>query len=196
MPVPRSGSSRRGWLVASYAGAAAFFALEAVARQPGRASDLAAAGSDQGTTRQIVAAYALAAGLSPLLGRLQAGRLPPVSGPAGVAMMAAGLTLRAWSMRTLGAYYSRTLRTTSDQQMVESGPYQVIRHPGYLGSIMVWTGLAVTSGSGAAAAGVTALMGHAYGRRIASEEAMLAGRFGSAYAEYSQRTKRLIPFIW
>ena len=99
-------------------------------------------------------------------------------------------------MRTLGAYYSRTLRTTSDQQMVESGPCQVIRHPGYLGSIMVWTGLALTSGSGAAAAGVAALTGHAYGRRIAAEEAMLAGRFGSAYAEYSRRTKRLIPFIW
>ena len=79
--------------MASYAGAAAFFALEAVARQPGEASDLAATDSDQGTTRQIVAAYALAAGLSPLLGRLRAGRLPPVSGPAGVAMMAAGLAL-------------------------------------------------------------------------------------------------------
>ena len=151
MPVPRSGSSRLGWLVASYAEAAAFFALEAVARQPGEASDLTAADSDQRTTRQIVAAYALAAGLAPLLGRLRAGRLPPVSGPTGAAMMAAGLALRTWSMRTLGAYYSRTLRTTSDQQMVESGPYQVIRHPGYLGSIMVWTGLAVTSGSSAAA---------------------------------------------
>ena len=131
-----------------------------------------------------------------MLRQLRAGRLPPVSGPAGVAMMTAGLALRAWSMRTLGAYYSRTLRTTSDQGVVESGPYRVIRHPGYLGSIMVWTGFAVTSGSAAAAVGVAALMGNAYSRRIASEEAMLTGRFGSAYAEYSQRTKRLIPFIW
>ncbi|MBV9206256.1 MAG: hypothetical protein JO037_12865 [Actinobacteria bacterium] len=72
----------------------------------------------------------------------------------------------------------------------------MIRHPGYLGSIMVWTGFAVTSGSGAAAAGVAVLMGDAYRRRIASEEAMLTGRFGGFYAEYSQRTKRLIPFIW
>lgn len=196
MPVARSGSSGRGWLVASYAGAAAFFALEAVAREPGEASDLAATESDQGTTRQIVAAYGLAAGLSPVLRRLRAGRLPPVSGPAGVGVMAAGLALRAWSMRTLGAYYSRTLRTTSDQQVVEYGPYRVIRHPGYLGSIMVWTGFAVTSGSAAAALGVAALMGNAYSRRIASEEAMLTGRLGSAYAEYSQRTTRLIPFIW
>jgi hypothetical protein len=55
--MPRFGSSRRGWLMASYAGAAAFFALEAVAREPGEASDLAATESDQGTTRLIVAAY-------------------------------------------------------------------------------------------------------------------------------------------
>jgi len=72
----------------------------------------------------------------------------------------------------------------------------VIRHPGYLGSILVWTGFAVTSGSGAATLGVAALMGNAYRRRIASEEAMLTDRFGNGYAEYSQRTKRLIPFIW
>jgi protein-S-isoprenylcysteine O-methyltransferase Ste14 len=194
--MARSGSSRRGWPVASYAGAAAFFALEAAAREPGEASDLATTESDQGTTRQIVAAYGLAAVLSPVLGRLRAGRLPPVSGPAGVGVMTAGLALRAWSMRTLGAYYSRTLRTTSDQQVVEYGPYRVIRHPGYLVSIMVWTGFAVTSGNAAAALGVAALMGNAYRRRIASEEAMLTDRFGSAYAEYSQRTKRLVPLIW
>jgi hypothetical protein len=84
VPLPRSGSSRQGWLVASYAGAPAFFALGAVAREPGEASDLAAADSDQGTTRQIVAAYGLAAGLAPVLRRFRAGRLPPVSGPAGV----------------------------------------------------------------------------------------------------------------
>jgi hypothetical protein len=67
----RSGSSRRGWLMASYAGAAAFFALEAVAREPGEASDLAATESDQGTTRLIVAAYGVAAGLSPCCGGCQ-----------------------------------------------------------------------------------------------------------------------------
>ena len=194
--MARAGSSRRGWLVASYAGVAAFFALEAVAREPGEASALAAAETDQGTTRQIVAAYGLVAALSPVLRRLRAGRLPPVSGPTGVAVMAAGLALRAWSMRTLGAYYSRTLRTTSGQTVVEDGPYRVIRHPGYLGSIMVWTGFAVASGSAAAAVGAAALMGNAYRRRIAAEEAMLADRFGRAYAEYSRRTKRLVPFIW
>jgi len=194
--MPRSDSSGRGWLVASYAGAAAFFALEGVARQPGEASGLAATESDHGTTRLIVAAYGLAAALSPVLRRLHAGRLPPVSGPAGVGVMAAGLVLRGWSMRSLGRYYSRTLRTTADQAVVTSGPYRVIRHPGYLGSIMVWTSFGMASGSAAAALGVAALMGAAYRRRIAAEEDMLTGELGTAYAEYAQRTKRLIPFIW
>ena len=52
-------------------------------------------------------------------------------------LVSTGLALRAWSMRALGSYYSRTLRTTSDQVVIESGPYRVIRHPGYFGSIMV-----------------------------------------------------------
>ena len=52
------------------------------------------------------------------------------------------------------------------------------------------------SGSAAAGLGVAALMGAAYSRRIAAEEDMLTGTLGTAYAEYSQRTNRLIPFIW
>lgn len=192
-PSSRSGP---GWRVASYAGAAAFFALETVTRQPGEASDLAATESDRGTTRLIVAAYGLATGLAPVLRRLPAGRLPAVSGPAGVTIMGAGLALRAWSMRALGRYYSRTLRTSSDQVVVQSGPYRVIRHPGYLGSIMVWTGFGVASGSAAVATGTAVLMSVAYTRRIAAEEDMLTGTLGPAYTEYSRRTKRLIPFVW
>jgi hypothetical protein len=33
-------------------------------------------------------------------------------------------------------------------------------------------------------------------RRIAAEEEMLTKKLGAAYIAYSQRTKRLIPFIW
>jgi protein-S-isoprenylcysteine O-methyltransferase Ste14 len=182
--------------MASYAGAAAFVALEAVTRERGEASALAVTETDQGTTRLLVAAYGLAAGLPPVLRRLPGSRLPPSSGPAGVAAMAAGLALRVWSMRTLGHYYSRTLRTTDDQVVVESGPYRLLRHPGYLGSILVWAGFGLASGSTVAAAGAGALLGAAYRRRIFAEEQMLLGKLGQPYADYAQRTKRLIPFIW
>jgi protein-S-isoprenylcysteine O-methyltransferase Ste14 len=98
-------------------------------------------------------------------------------------------------MRTLGASYSRTLRTAEAQGVVDDGPYRLIRHPGYAGSLLTWTGFALTSGSLPVVGVVTGLLGRAYRRRIAAEEALLR-RDLPGYTEYSRRTKRLIPFIW
>ena len=78
----------------------------------------------------IVTAYTLGAELPLVLRRVPVPQLPPVAGPAGLALEATGLALRAWSMRTLGTSYTRTLRTEGEQHVVDSGPYRLIRHPG------------------------------------------------------------------
>lgn len=98
-------------------------------------------------------------------------------------------------MRTLGSSYSRTLRAEDEQRVVDEGPYRLIRHPGYLGSLFTWTGFGLTSGSLPVVATVSALLGRAYGHRIAAEEELLR-RDLPGYVEYSRRTKKLIPFIW
>src|SRR5258708_1479204 len=54
--------------------------------------------------------------------------------------MIIGLTLRVWAAQVLGRFYTRTLRTTDKQRIVQSGPYHLIRHPGYLGTILIWIG--------------------------------------------------------
>ena len=51
----------------------------------------------------------------------------------GVVLMAAGFVLRVISMRTLGRFFTRTLRTREQQHVVSTGIYRVVRHPGYLG---------------------------------------------------------------
>lgn len=191
----RRGVARR-WLAIAYAGPAAFFALEAVSRAPGEAASFRAGADDAGTTRLIATSYGLALTLPLLLQRFPGGRLPRAAGPAGAAAMAAGLALRTWSMRMLGNSYSRTLRTSDDQVVVDRGPYRAVRHPGYLGSLLVWAGFGLTAGSAPAAAAVGGLMGEAYRRRIEAEERMLRSRFGDAYARYAERTWRLIPFVW
>ena len=98
-------------------------------------------------------------------------------------------------MRTLGASYSRTLRTDDAQRVGDDGPYRLIRHPGYAGSLLVWSGFALTSGSLPVVAVVTGLLGRAYRRRIAAEEVLLR-RDLPGYGGYCRRTKRLVPFIW
>ncbi|MFI5258624.1 MAG: methyltransferase family protein [Candidatus Limnocylindrales bacterium] len=132
------------WFLAGYAGVAGFFAVEAVARQRGRASSLKADPDDRHSTRTIVVAGVLAATLSPALRRLPLRPLHRFAAPLGLTLQATGLGLRIWSMRTLGSSYSRTLRAEDEQRVVDDGPYRLIRHPGYFGSLLTWTGFSLT----------------------------------------------------
>jgi protein-S-isoprenylcysteine O-methyltransferase Ste14 len=143
----------------------------------------------------LVAAYAAALVAAPLVRRVSPETLPRAAGPVGVGVQTLGLGLRAWSMRTLGRSYTRTLRTEGAQRVVEAGPYRLIRHPGYAGSLLIWLGFALTSRSLLVLEVVGGLVGGAYHRRVAAEEALL-GRDLSGYEAYARRTKRLIPFVW
>jgi protein-S-isoprenylcysteine O-methyltransferase Ste14 len=185
---------KRDWLLAGYVGIGGFLALEALTRKPGPASRMDAAPDDQGTTRTLVSGYALAA-LAPTLALIDRHRLRPAVGAAGVVTQASGIALRTWSMRVLGASYTRTLRTAANQRVVESGPYRLVRHPGYSGSLLSWMGFALTSRSLPVVILVGALLGRNYRRRILAEERLLRREL-PGYADYCGRTKRLIPFVW
>ncbi|WP_053112478.1 isoprenylcysteine carboxylmethyltransferase family protein [Kitasatospora sp. MY 5-36] len=151
---------------------------------------------DRGSTRLLLGCYALSVLAVVLFDRAAVGELPTWARWFGVAAVAAGLALRAWGMRTLGRYYTRTLRTVDTQRVVRTGPYRLIRHPGYAGSLLVWVGYAVGTGGWAAALVVAALLLAAYGWRISAEERLLLDALGSEYAEYRRVSKRLVPFIY
>ena len=183
------------WLLAGYAGLAGFFALEALLRHRQRLS-LTASDDDRGTTRTIIAAYAVAADLPVVVHGATRRRLPAAAGGLGLALEATGLGLRAWSMRVLGGSYSRTLRSDGAvQPLVDRGPYRAVRHPGYAGSLLTWTGFALTSRSIPVVIAVPGLLGAAYVRRIAAEEQLLHRELPGYYA-YAARSKRLLPFVW
>jgi protein-S-isoprenylcysteine O-methyltransferase len=114
----------------------------------------------------------------------------------GVGCAALGTLLRIWAMTTLGRYYTRTLVTTSDQRVVQRGPYRYIRHPGYLAALLIWGGAAVASGSVIATVLVFALLIVAYGYRIRNEERMLIESLGTEYSDYCRRTWRLVPLLY
>ena len=173
----------------------AWVGFEVAFRAPGEARNWQGGARDQASTRLLLVAFAAAAVVPWLLGRVGFGTLGDAAW-AGVALAAAGLAVRAWGMRTLGQAYSRTLRTTSDQRLVTEGPYHWVRHPGYLGSIAVWVGAALAFHSWLAALVVALLMLVAYGWRIRAEERMLAEHFGDDYRSYVARTARLIPGIY
>jgi len=164
---------------------------------PAAPQALKASADDRGTTRLIVVTYAVAVDL-PLVARwLPMRPLPPPAAPAGLLTQATGLIVRAWSMRVLGQSYSRTLRAEGNEQpVINTGPYRLVRHPGYLGSLLTWTGFALTSRSAPVVALITGLLGAAYRRRITAEEELLR-RDLPGYTSYGEQTKKkLIPFVW
>ena len=108
----------------------------------------------------------------------------------------AGLGLRWWAMVTLGRSYTRTLVTTADQSVATTGPYRLIRHPGYLGSLLTWAGAAAAQGRVVLLALVVVVLVVAYAWRISAEESMLVAALGPAYADYQRRTWRLLPLIF
>ncbi|MGA5818596.1 methyltransferase family protein [Kitasatospora sp. NPDC094028] len=165
-------------------------------REDSAAGSWHADGRDRGSTRLLFAGYGVAVLAVVVCARASIGGLPAGARWSGVALIAAGLALRAWGMTTLGRYYTRTLRTVDTQRVVRSGPYRLVRHPGYSGSLLVWAGYALGTAGWAAALVVLAVLLAAYGWRIAAEERLLLAAFGSEYREYRRVSKRLVPFVY
>ncbi len=114
----------------------------------------------------------------------------------GIAIMLIGMALRFWSVFTLGASFRTTIETHKDQKVVSHGPYKLVRHPSYSGSILMCCGygIALQNWLSLLIAVILPLVALLY--RIHVEEAALVSSFGSDYIEYQKRTKKLIPWVW
>lgn len=187
------------WIVAACA--ALFFAQDRFLRFGAAARSDTTQPHDRGSTSlnfvgifaAAFAAFALPRLLPRGLGTLPSARMISLIG---AALAPLGLAMRAWAVLTLRERYTRTLRIEPGQQLMDRGPYRLIRHPGYLGSLMCWTGVVLASANWISlVVGLPALY-LAYAHRMASEEAMLELGLGDAYRAYRARTRRLIPFIY
>lgn len=107
-----------------------------------------------------------------------------------------GMLLRQYAIQTLGQYFTRQVATRTDQQVVQQGPYRLIRHPAYSGTLLtiLGIGLAVTNWVSLLVLLFCTLVGYTY--RVLVEEQALRTALGQPYMEYMQRTKRFIPFLW
>lgn len=106
-----------------------------------------------------------------------------------------GLALRLWAIRTLGRFFTSTVRVVGDQAVVRSGPYRVLRHPSYTGALLAAFGTAVAFASPLGAALVLALCIPAYLYRIRTEEFALMSQLGEPYRVYRRESWGLVPGI-
>jgi protein-S-isoprenylcysteine O-methyltransferase Ste14 len=119
-----------------------------------------------------------------------------IGGFSALAVMLFGLGLRIWAAVTLGKYYTTTLMIAEDHKVISIGPYARVRHPGYLGEILMWLGLGVLSSNLIIVFFFTVMFVIVYLYRISVEERMLVKEFSDDYVRYQRRTRKLIPFIY
>jgi protein-S-isoprenylcysteine O-methyltransferase Ste14 len=153
---------------------------------------------DRGS-RILVGVSAFAAALLAALARkMTAASFPHGSAEfaVGLALIWAGIGLRWWSFRTLGRYFTFDVMTSADQPVITTGPYSVLRHPGYAGLLLILLGIGVSYGNWLSLAALTILPLAGFVNRIRVEEAALSAELGSAYTGYASSRKRLIPFVW
>ena len=114
----------------------------------------------------------------------------------GVGLVILGSILFVWARRTLGRHYSGHVSVKKEQELVQIGPYRIIRHPAYAGYLFMALGLALgySSLSGFVSTLLILLPATAY--RIRVEDRMLAEHFGAQFEGYARKKKRLFPGIW
>src|SRR5439155_26742332 len=73
---------------------------------------------------------------------------------AGVVLFVAGLLLRWWSIITLGRFFTVAVTIEKDHELVERGPFRMVRHPSYTGVLLGFGGLGLSLGNRAALLGL------------------------------------------
>ena len=105
-----------------------------------------------------------------------------------------GYSLVFWVLKE-NSYASRTIEVKMGQKVVTTGPYSIIRHPMYLGTIVMYLLTPIALGSWWAVP-VFLLFIPLFIWRIANEEKVLL-RDLPGYHEYCQEKRhRLLPHIW
>ncbi len=110
-------------------------------------------------------------------------------------MVVAGYALVVWVFKE-NRYASRIIEVERGQTVVTTGPYSIVRHPMYLGAILMYSFTPLALGSYWAIFPAVVLLIPILVARILNEEEVLA-RDLKGYKEYMARTKyRLIPGVW
>jgi len=95
----------------------------------------------------------------------------------------------------VNSYASRVIEVASGQKVIDTDLYAVVRHPMYLGAILLYVASPLALGSYWAAIPAVLII-PLLAARILDEESALEKDL-PGYLEYRQKTRyRLIPFVW
>jgi protein-S-isoprenylcysteine O-methyltransferase Ste14 len=114
----------------------------------------------------------------------------------GSVIEAIGLIVRVRAITTLKKQFTYTVTKIENHELIENGLYKYIRHPGYLGQLIIFLGISLTISNWLSVIGMIVPVFLGYFYRINVEERFMIKQMGEKYINYQNHTKRLIPFIY
>jgi protein-S-isoprenylcysteine O-methyltransferase Ste14 len=108
----------------------------------------------------------------------------------------AGAALVLGSRAELGPAWSLVPKADQGTGLVTSGPYRLVRHPIYLGFVLLALGQALAFSSWLACLILLVGIVPTFAWRARAEETLLSRTFGERYALYQRQTKMIIPHLF
>lgn len=100
----------------------------------------------------------------------------------------------AWtSVYALGKQWRLEAALSADHELIQSGPYAIVRHPIYTSMFCIFIALALMLATWWAAAIGAVIFFIGTEIRVRAEERLLAGRFGASFDAYRARVSAYIP---
>jgi protein-S-isoprenylcysteine O-methyltransferase Ste14 len=113
----------------------------------------------------------------------------------GLTITELGLVFAVLARLYIGKNWSALIQVKEGHELIQTGPYAIVRHPIYSGLMFATLGTAIAYGEISGFLGFAMIVG-AWGYKSRLEEAAMAEQFGSKYEEYRAHVKGLIPFVW
>ncbi|WP_234997837.1 methyltransferase family protein [Mucilaginibacter sp. OK098] len=116
--------------------------------------------------------------------------------PAGIIIVIAGFITRWITIIQLGSMFTVDVAISNSHVLKTNGMYKLVRHPSYLGLMLIIAGLAVLLNNWLSFIIIVIPISIVLNYRMLVEEKALTGEFGDQYLSYMQKVKRIIPFIY
>jgi protein-S-isoprenylcysteine O-methyltransferase Ste14 len=112
----------------------------------------------------------------------------------GAFLCVSGLVFAIWARVILGRNWSGVITLKEGHELIERGPYRVVRHPIYTGILAMFAGTAIAMGYFGGFLGLL-LVFVSFWLKLKREEDLMLKHFPDKYAAYQRRVKRIIPFL-
>lgn len=114
----------------------------------------------------------------------------------GMGLVVIGFVIRIHSILTLKQFFTYSVAKVENHKIIESGLYKFIRHPGYLGQLIIFIGISTSISNWLSVLFMMIPIASGYLYRIKIEERFMIEQLGKDYLDYQERTKRIIPAIY